>query len=144
MPEQTEIERIQKNYVEQLDQQRMQSEHQFQVAMKLQDSRVAELRQNFEERRKELFAQNDGLLGAVGRLHKENENLKSQVADLEAQLTQTQNESKSELLNAHRESDLKHIEMMNEFSESRTRVMDENKRLKIQVERLQAGKKKKK
>jgi len=47
------------------------------------DKRICEMRARFEDEKKELLAQNDGLLGAVGRLHAENETLRKQISDLE-------------------------------------------------------------
>jgi len=141
--EQTEAERMQKKHEEQLADQRAQSDHQFQVAMKMQEVRTNELRQGFEERRKELEAQNDGLLGAVGRMHRDNESLKGQVSDLEAQLVALQNECKLEVANIRREAEMRHVEMLNEVSESRTHLLDENKRLQTEVQKLRDAKKKK-
>jgi hypothetical protein len=40
----------------------------------------------FNERRQELLKQNDGMLGAVGRLHGENETLKKSVQELQAEV----------------------------------------------------------
>jgi hypothetical protein len=38
----------------------------------------------FNERRQELIHQNDGMLGAIGRIHTENEKLKTEASDLTA------------------------------------------------------------
>ena len=143
MAEQTELDRVQKKHEEQLAEQRAQHEHQFQVAMKLQETRVGELRLSFEDRRKELLTQNDGMLGAVGRLYKENESLKARIAELEATVVAQDREAHAQIHDLKRETELKHLAMMNEFSESRTRVMDENKRLQAENDRLREKTKRK-
>lgn len=132
MAEQTEVERVQKKYEEQLAEQRAQSEHQFQVAMKMQEVRNHELREGFEERKREFLAQNDGLLGAVGRLHKETESLKAQVTDLRHNLQEAQGAVKAS-------EDRFHLQMAVMEQESDLRRKTEHAQMQREIDRLTAA-----
>lgn len=71
-----------------IEHERMQEEHErrLQLCLETAEVRIKEMRDSFEERKKDLLSQNDGLLGAVGRLHAENEDLKKKIASLEPAL----------------------------------------------------------
>lgn len=47
------------------------------------EGHLQEIKSTFEEQKRELIAQNDGLLGAIGRLHGENEAHKKRISQLE-------------------------------------------------------------
>lgn len=78
MAEKTEADKAQETLDRRLAEERQQFAHQLQVMTQLYESRLKELREQFDDRKKELLLQNDGMLGAIGRLQAENQSIKAE------------------------------------------------------------------
>lgn len=82
MAEATELEKQAEAYERRLRDARDQQEHEFARLMALQDKRLDEGVTRHREQVEELRAQADGMLGALGRVTKENEELKARAAEV--------------------------------------------------------------
>ena len=86
----TTEDKVEQVYRQQFDMQRqtmhmMADQHQ-QELKRERDSHIEQRKQmqaDFDERRREFERQNDGMLGAIGRIHAENESLRAKLADSE-------------------------------------------------------------
>lgn len=92
MAERTEMEKAQETFELKLKEQEMPLERQHKMEIERLDRHFHYVRSMFEDQKKELLTQNDGLLGALGRVHGENEALKKRVAELEPALAKGKEE----------------------------------------------------
>lgn len=88
------LEELHKMQVEMLERRIKEQEEQHHVSLERERMDHQEQRKTmsvmFHERRDELLKQNDGMLGAIGRLHGENEALRKSVQELEATVKEKQ------------------------------------------------------
>lgn len=93
MPEKSEAEKVQDVFDERVAQ--LLRNHELEIDVREEaNKRVHGL---LEDQRKELLAQNEGLLGAVGRLYAENEGLKRKVTELQEQYTGIRRDAELEI-----------------------------------------------
>lgn len=107
------------------------------------DERRKECQQNFNDREKELLAQNDGMLGAIGRLHSENQTLKQDL--LQAQMRAKKYEENMEQMThqAHIQVEEAHLRMDERVNRIKEEAAREIRDLKKQIEELKGKGKKK-
>lgn len=121
MADKTEVEKAQESYEKRLKEQEIQ---QHREVDKL-EAHHHEVRKILEEQKKELLDQNDAMLGAIGRVHAENEALKKRIADLEPAAAK----AKEELARTHKE-----FEREMEFAQQRAIELVEETKRKAQHE----------
>lgn len=80
MAEKTEADKLEEMVQKRLEEQREAGKMNLEILSRTYETRLQEMRESFEERKKEFLAQNDGLLGAVGRLYAETEDLRKRIA----------------------------------------------------------------
>jgi hypothetical protein len=93
--EPTTADKVDQVYRQQFDMQRatmhMMAEQHQQELKRERDSHIEQRKQlqaDFEDRRREFERQNDGMLGAIGRLHAESEGLRKKLDEAEARYQQ--------------------------------------------------------
>lgn len=144
--EKTEAQKVEEHFLRQEA-----HEERLNATLKMYETRIHEMRETSEERKKELLAQNDGLLGAVGRLYAENEALNKRVASLEPALKQADEKLKNlhdmaqvEIERAHRELDEKcntiREQAKTEVERAKLDAKAEIDRLKAELKRCQGRK----
>lgn len=134
-----QIERLEK----QVQEGRIERERDRQIFQREYQERLKETVQDYNDRKEDLVAQNDGMLGAIGRLHAENQTLKQTLMDaqsrmkrLEEDLDQVHNHVQAQMEEAHLRMD----EKVGRIKEEAAR---EIKDLKRQIEDLKGKAKKK-
>lgn len=144
MAETTELEKQAAVYERRLKEAREEQEHQLMRAMHLQEKRLEEAAARHKEQAEELRAQGDGMLGALGRVTRENEELRAKSADFEKHLQVLKSEFGARLLEAEakakegaKENDRVRAECRRVVEESSVKMQD----LERQLHEAKAAKK---
>lgn len=90
MPEQVVVEKIEALYIRQVERlekqlanEREERHREREMLRSEYQERLKESIHDYRERKEDLIAQNDGMLGAIGRLHAENLALKTRISEFE-------------------------------------------------------------
>jgi hypothetical protein len=142
MAEKTEVEKVQESFERKLKEQEMQFERTHARELEIIRIRYDEIHSVREEQKKELLAQNDGLLGAVGRLHTENEALKTRVSELGPALAKAKEEATRMLEEMKERMEFANARAQELIEGTKREAQHEIDRLKGKLSDLQKRKKK--